>query len=145
MTPEEFGPSLPSAYQIRRILQSRRRQICFASPPTMTNTSTESTPPTAAEAMIVVCSLQQDLHRTDTRLQQVEVAGIAFGEAQQILDEKVDVVYKLLTQWNGSEMGSGQKAPPQFNPSIYPPPQQDPPATLTAEELTFLKKQEKGR
>jgi transposase len=55
--------------------------------------------------MSVVRSIQQDLQRTEARLQWVEVTGLAIDEAQQKLDEKFDVIYKLLTQ--GSEIGSG--------------------------------------
>jgi hypothetical protein len=52
------------------------------------------------------------------------------------------VIYKLLTQ--GSEMGSSQKLPHQFIPSASPPLQQDPPSSLTEEEMAFLKMQEKA-
>jgi transposase len=95
----------------------------------MMSTSAETTPPpTVADTMSVVRSIQQDLQRTEARLQWVEVTGLDIDEAQQKLDEKFDVIYKLLTQ--GSEIGSGQKLPHQFRPSASPPPQQDPPTTL---------------
>jgi hypothetical protein len=56
--------------------------------------------------MKAVRALQLNLQKTDARLQHVEEAGKVFGDSQHKMDEKVDSIYKILTQWNNSEMGT---------------------------------------
>jgi hypothetical protein len=73
-------------------------------------------------------------------LQKVEATSKLLAETQQKMDEKVDAIYKLLQQWNGSEIGSGQKSHPPLNSSPTPPHNQGNYPTLSVQDLAFLKK-----
>jgi hypothetical protein len=75
----------------------------------------------------------------------VEEARKIFGETQQKMDEKMDAIYKLMSQWNNnSEMSTPDKPPHRFPspPTNTNPSQPTNPHMLTAYELAFLKKQE---
>lgn len=81
------------------------------------------------------------MEHTDARLHKVEEAGKIFGETQRKMDEKLDLIHKLLTQGSfTTEFGSAQNSPPNPQPSPTPPPEHL--ATMTADEMAFLKKQE---
>jgi hypothetical protein len=72
----------------------------------------------------------------------VESTGKVFIENQQNMDDKLDVIYALLKQWNRNDVDSDRKSHLHTNPSPTPPPNQTTISTLTTEELAFLKKQE---
>jgi hypothetical protein len=76
----------------------------------------------------------------------VEEASKLFGVTQKQMDEKLDGIYMLLTQWNsGSELGSAQQPQRPFTTSPTPPPHPNTNPGLTIEELAFLKRQESCR
>jgi hypothetical protein len=52
---------------------------------------------------------------------------------------KVDAIYMLLTQWNNSDMGSGQKSHPYLHTLPTPPPSTGIHPTLTTDDVTLLK------
>jgi hypothetical protein len=106
------------------------------------STKGDSTATAAKEALDVVRAMQQRLQHTEIHLQKVEDTSRVFGETQLKIDEKVDGIYKLLTQWNScSEIGSAQRSPHPLNQSSSPP-HQDTIHQLSSEELATLKKQE---
>jgi hypothetical protein len=87
------------------------------------------------EALEAIRTLQSNFQSTEVRLQRVEEASKCFGETQQKMDDKIDAIHKLLTEWNSTnDLGSSQKSPPPQVSEIH--------SLLTANELAFLKKQE---
>jgi hypothetical protein len=106
------------------------------------NKGDASVVPSVSEAFEVIRDSQSSFQSTEARLRKVEEAGKYFGETQQKMDEKLDGIYNLLAQWNtGSEPSSLPRSSRPFSPSPPPPH----PTTLTADELTFLKKQDAGK
>jgi hypothetical protein len=95
------------------------------------------------EMLELVCTLQQNMQHTETQMQRVEEASKGFGETQKLMDEKLDDIHKLISQWNStSDTDSLHKSPPLYKQS---PPSQthlDLHTTLTVDELAFLRKQE---
>jgi hypothetical protein len=97
-------------------------------------------PLSAVEATEAIQLLQIRVQSTDARLKRVEEAGKVFGDTQRLMDENLDGIYKMMTQWNSSsEMGSGQR--PQRH-TTSPTPPLTPQTMLNAEDLAILKKQE---
>jgi hypothetical protein len=103
-------------------------------------------PTSLAETIEVARSVLQGFTQTETCLQHMSEVAKSFGETQLKIDEKVDSIFKLLTQWNSSnKFGSSQKAPIFFNPPSTPPSQLTETHTLlTPEDLAFRRKQEVG-
>jgi hypothetical protein len=92
--------------------------------------TTPTTPATAPYPIAAILALQ---HHTNTRLQKVEETSHMLAKTQKQLNEKLDGIYNLLTQWNSSsEMGSAPRTHRQIHPSVSPSPNHQ---TLTLEEL----------
>jgi hypothetical protein len=67
-------------------------------------------PKTLAETIVVVRGLQHSIKQTESRLQHVEEAGRVISDTQRLMDEKVDSIHNMLSQWNtGSEFGSSPR------------------------------------
>jgi hypothetical protein len=95
-------------------------------------------PKTLAETIDLVRVMQNSIQQTESHLQHVEEVGKVFDETQRLMDDKLDGIHKLLTQWNSSsESGSASKSNPIPNTPSLPP--HDPYNRLTEDELAFLK------
>jgi hypothetical protein len=96
--------------------------------------------PSFSDAFEAIRILQLNVQSIDARLKRVEEAGLIFWETQKKMDDKLDGIHQLLTQWtSSSELGSTHKLPRPVNLSPSPSPQF---TTLTPDELALLKKQE---
>jgi hypothetical protein len=74
-----------------------------------------------ADTIEAVCILQMGQHNTDLWLRQVEEATKQFGEIQRKMDDKLDSIHRLPSQWNDSEMGRAQRPQCLSSPSPTPP------------------------
>jgi hypothetical protein len=98
-------------------------------------------PKTLAETIVVVRGLQHSIKQTESRLQHVEEAGRVISDTQRLMDEKVDSIHKMLSQWNtGSKFGSSPR--PHHTPNKPAPLPPEPYNRFSPDELAFLKKQE---
>jgi hypothetical protein len=87
-------------------------------------------------------ALHTNLQISDARIKRVEEASRVFGETQKQMDNKLDGIYQLLSQFtSGSEFGSAQKAQQHHTTSPSPPPHTSH-TILSPEDLAFLKNQE---
>jgi predicted DNA-binding protein YlxM (UPF0122 family) len=102
-------------------------------------TKGDSSVPTIANDMDIIRTLQANFQRTESRLKKVEEARKIFGETQQKMDEKMDAIYKLMSQWNNNSGGRTTEKPPhRFRSSPNPPPPPHPHhnlLTLTCSQL----------
>jgi hypothetical protein len=95
-----------------------------------------------AETVGIVCTLQQSMLRTESRLNKVEEASKVFAETHKLMVEKVDSIYKL--SCNGILVNLAVTRNPHHHHKTphhhYHSSLHHHCPTLSAEELAFRKK-----